>query len=175
VIGWSMGAVIASHLARTAGDRVDRLVLIAPGLFLDKPRRLALVERLPFATRILGAQASRFIDRLIGEHLTRPEGFTAYRDEMHEQLRFPGFARSFASTLKNYPWQAGPELRELADLPRRVMLLWGDDDPSTPYTNARRVLDIYPRAELVTFAGARHAPHVEFGDRAARAIREFLA
>ena len=34
---------------------------------------------------------------------------------------------------------------------------------------------IYPRAELVTFRGARHAPQVEHAEEAHRAIVEFLS
>jgi pimeloyl-ACP methyl ester carboxylesterase len=175
VVSWSMGCVIAGHLALEEPARVDRLVMIAPGLFLEEPRVLTILRHLPFARRIVAAQARRFLDALIAEHVTRPADFRAYRDEMQEQLRYPGFARSFASTVTHYPWRAGPELRPVGAHPRRVMLLWGDDDPATPYGNAALVREIYPRAELVTFAGARHAPHVEHAARANAAVRDFLA
>ncbi len=175
VVGWSMGCVVSSHLALQAPELVQRHVLIAPGLFLEPPRRLRIIRRLPFATRIIAAQASRFLDALLAEHVTEPARFAWYRDRMREQLGFPGFARSFASTVRNFPWRAGPELRAIGAHPRRVLVLWGDDDPATPYANLRRVQDLYPRAELVTFAGARHAPHVEYADRANAAIAEFLA
>jgi pimeloyl-ACP methyl ester carboxylesterase len=175
VVSWSMGGVISSHLALQQPNLVQRHVLIAPGLFLDPPQVLRVIRRLPFAARILAAQAGRFLDKLLAEHVSRPEAFGAYRDEMRTQLRYPGFARSFASTVRNYPWQAGPELREVGQHPRPVMLLWGDRDPSTPYANARRVQDLYPRAQLVTIAGGYHAPHVEHAEQASAAIRAFLA
>jgi len=175
VVGWSMGCVVSSRLALDHPDRIDRHVLIAPGLFVEPPLKLKIVSRLPIVgPRIMAASASSFIDGLPAEHLNHPERHPGYRERMREQLAYPGVEASFASTLQHYPWRAGPEFRKVGEHPRPVLLIWGDDDPATRYANAARVRDLYPRAELVTLRGARHAPHVDRADEVQAAIVDFL-
>ena len=52
-----------------------------------------------------------------------------------------------------------------------VLLLWGDADPISPVAVGRRLAELFPRAELVVFAGGTHdlaleraveiAPHID--------------
>jgi pimeloyl-ACP methyl ester carboxylesterase len=161
VVSWSMGAVISSRLALEAPDFVQRHVLIAPGLFLPPPLRIRILSRLPFARAIIARRASAFLDELPAEHLSHPERMPRYGERMREQLEYPGLGQSFASSVLNYAWHAGPEFRRVGEHPRAVLLVWGDKDEATPYANAARVREIYPRAELITLPGAKHAPHVE--------------
>ena len=56
-----------------------------------------------------------------------------------------------------------------------MLLVWGSDDPTTRYDNMARVRALFPRAELLTLAGARHAPHVEHEAEVHAAILRFLA
>jgi pimeloyl-ACP methyl ester carboxylesterase len=175
MIGWSIGSVIASRFALEAPERVDRHVLIAPGLFVDEPLALRLLRRTPFAKQVLEALAGGFIAYLPINHLTNPSLTPDYGARMHEQRRFPGLGSVFASAVLNYEFGEREEYREVGHHPRPVLVLWGDrDSPTTPYANAKRVLEYYPRARLVTFAGARHAPHID-PLHAARASAEVVA
>jgi len=173
-ISWSMGGNVSGRLALDAADLVRGQVLIAPGLFLEAPLRLRVIARLPCAEVIIAALAGTFIDGLPAEHLAHPERFPGYLGRMREQLRYPGLRASFASTLLNFPWGMGPELRQSGEHPRPVLLVWGDKDPATPYSNVPRVKALYPRAELVTLRGARHAPQVERAEEVGAAILDFL-
>jgi len=175
LVGWSMGCVINSRFALERPDAVLRHVLIAPGLFVDPPLRLRVVSSLPLVgPSILARRAPSFIAELPAEHLEYPERFPGYLDRMLAQTRQPGLGESFASTLLHYPWGSGPEFRAAGEHPRPVQLVWGDADPATPYRNVPRVREIFPRAELVTVAGARHAPHVEHPVRVHPPILDFL-
>jgi pimeloyl-ACP methyl ester carboxylesterase len=173
-VGWSMGCVICSQLALEHPELVQKLVLIAPGLFMDPPLVLRVASRLPFSRHIIGAAARVFTELLPWQHVSQAALRPAYTRRLREQLRYPGLGDSFASTVTHYPFGAGPEYRSVGDHPRQVLLLWGDRDTATPYANAPRVLALFPRAELVTLRGARHAPHVDRAGATEAAILELL-
>jgi pimeloyl-ACP methyl ester carboxylesterase len=153
---------------------MERHDLIAPGLFIEAPLKLRLVSRLPLAAKILAANTESFMDGLPAEHMKHPERFSGYRERMYEQLRHPGMRESLASTLLHYPFGAGAQFRRVGEHPRPVLLIWGDEDSATPYANVPRVRELYPRAELVTLRGARHAPHLDHADETHAAIIRFL-
>ena len=94
-------------------------------------------------------------------HLSRPYRFPDYSERAREQLRFPGMAESFASTVANYPAQGGDQWASVGAHPRPVLVVWGTEDEVTPFANNARVLRLYPRAELLAVQGAKHAPHLD--------------
>jgi len=173
-VGWSLGCVVTSRFAARAPDRVQRLVHIAPAMFIEPPLFVRVLARAPFGRRLLASRAAAFVEQLPFEHVSHPERFTAYAAAMREQLRYPGFAAALASTVIHFPWRSGPELRAVGEHPRPVLIVWGDDDPATPYANSPRVRAIFPRAELLTLRGARHAPHVDRADVVGDALIRFL-
>lgn len=163
LIGWSMGAVIATRLAAECPDRVAGIALIAPGLYASGSVKVAvqLLLRLPGAHKLVAARIGDVIDRLPQQHLSRPDRFPDYSARAREQLRFPGMAESFASTVANYPAQAGDQWASVGAHPRPVLVVWGTEDEVTPFANSARVLRLYPGAELLAVKGAKHAPHLD--------------
>lgn len=174
LIGWSMGAVIASRFASDAPGRVESLCLIAPGLFLRPPYPLRLLRRLPGVERLIAAQVASLIRRLEPVHLSNPERYPNYRERVSAQLEFPGVGASFASTVVHFPLDAGKDLKPVGEHPRPVLVIWGDADHVTPYRNSGRVLDFFRHATLLTVGGGRHAVHLDHADTVHPAIRDFL-
>ncbi|HET9875783.1 MAG TPA: alpha/beta hydrolase [Mycobacterium sp.] len=174
LVGWSMGAVIATRFASDAPDRVQSLCLIAPGLFLRPPFPLRLLRRLPGVERLIAARVGTLIRRLEPVHLSNPERYPHYRARVSEQLEFPGVGMSFASTVVNFPLDAGKDLRSVGEHPRPVLVIWGDADHVTPYRNSARVLDFFRHATLLTVKDGRHAVHLDHADTVHPAIRDFL-
>lgn len=95
-----------------------------------------------------------------------------YRQRAKEQLAYPGMGESLASTLASFPWKAGASMRPSRE--HSTLIVWGDQDQTTPYAHASRVQVIYPDAELVTVEGAKHAPHLDHTDIVEPAISRFL-
>jgi pimeloyl-ACP methyl ester carboxylesterase len=176
LIGWSMGGVIITRLTAECPDRVASLTLIAPGLYLGSPilRIGKLALRLPGAQRIVASRVPDIINRLDQQHLSRPDRFPDYNERAREQLSYPGMAESFASTVANFVSDAGDQWAVVGQHPRPVLLVWGTDDSVTPYANSRRVLRLYPRAELVSVDGAKHAPHLDHAEEVHPAILRHL-
>jgi pimeloyl-ACP methyl ester carboxylesterase len=63
----------------------------------------------------------------------------------------------------------------LRDIAIPVLLLWGDADPISPVAVGRRLAQLFPRAELVVFAGGTHDLVLERADEVARHIERHLA
>jgi pimeloyl-ACP methyl ester carboxylesterase len=174
LVGWSMGCVIAGRFALQKPERVASLTLIAPALFVEKSMRLRLLLATPFGRRVIVRGLRGSLEKLVGQHLLYPERFADYQARMNEQLNFPGVEESFVSTLQNFPWRAGPELKALADHPRPTLVIWGDQDQTTPYRNADAVFKLLPRAKFLRIAGARHGVHLDHPDRVYPALLSLL-
>jgi pimeloyl-ACP methyl ester carboxylesterase len=163
LIGWSMGGVIVTRFAAEQPTRVKSITLIAPALY-QQSRFMRIFTRLPGARSLIGWRVGDVIDQLQKVHLSRPDRFRDYGKRAREQLAFPGMAESLASTVTNFPWGAGDRWRVVGEHPRPVLVVWGDSDRATPYRNAPRVLQLYPRATLLTVNGGRHAPHLDHSE-----------
>ncbi|WP_224390383.1 alpha/beta hydrolase [Pseudonocardia sp. ICBG1293] len=92
VVGHSFGGAIATHLARTAPERVDRLALLDPALGLDPQDMLAAAEdvrgEVAFATRDAARAAKAgtwadvpgaLVDAEVDEHLEQRAGAWRWR------------------------------------------------------------------------------------------------
>lgn len=172
-VGWSAGGVICTRLAFETPDMVKSLTLIAPGLFLDAPtlKRLAAI---PGGGLLINAMIPGIMKRLGGAHFARPERFGDYLVKVRLQAKFPGFRRALSSSIVNLPQGAGPEMIGVGRHSWPSQLIWGDQDSVTPFANAEKVLGLFPNMKLHVFEGAKHAPHVEFPDAAARLVIDQL-
>jgi pimeloyl-ACP methyl ester carboxylesterase len=173
-VAWSMGGIIACNHALAHPEQVESLVLIAPALFLPRPRSLSLVQRIPGGDALIARQVRRFVAALAGQQFREPERFAELSRRSFQQLEFPGLGQAFASTLRHFPWQAGSTLTALSRHSRPVLVIWGKDDPTTRFSQCTDVCALLPRAELVTFAQARHAPHLEHHDQVLGHMVRFL-
>lgn len=178
LLGYSMGARLALHLATTAPARVRTLILESgsPGL-ADSAERDARCRA----------------DHALADRIER-EGLTAFVDHWERlplfasQERLPAAVRAAlrAQRLRNDPRGLANSLRgmgtgrqeplwdRLADLPMPVLLIVGAMDEKYVHL-ARRMAALLPATRLVAIPDAGHAVHLEqpgaFGD----AIAGFLA
>ena len=132
------------------------------------------MSRLPGMHRLIAWRVGDVIDRLDKAHLSHPDQFPDYNKRAREQLAFPGMGESFASTLAHFAMNAGDQWRTVGEHPRPVLVVWGDRDRVTDYANATRVLQLYPRAELLTVQGAKHAPHLDHSEIVHPAVMKHL-
>jgi pimeloyl-ACP methyl ester carboxylesterase len=174
LIGWSMGGLIVTRFAAEHPASVASLTLISPGLFLDSFGFGQRLSRLPGMHRLIAWRVGDVIDRLDKAHLSHPDQFPDYNKRAREQLAFPGMGESFASTLAHFEMNAGDQWQTVGEHPRPVLVVWGDRDRVTDYANATRVLQLYPRAELLTVKGAKHAPHLDHSEIVHPAVMKHL-
>jgi pimeloyl-ACP methyl ester carboxylesterase len=171
LVGWSLGGVVVTAYA--AREATAGLVMIAPGMLLEKPRALRVLTLLPGHRRLIAASTRRIAATLESTHLSRPERAPDYARRASEQLRYPGVGGALAALIDNFPWQAGRE--QAAKVSLRPLIIWGDADQVTPYTHAQSVARLFTDAELVTVPGAKHAPHIDHPEIVEPAILRALS
>lgn len=149
-LGHSMGGHIAARLAAAHPERVDRLVLAAPAGVLPD------AELEHYALPVI---------KLLREIPPRMLPL-ALRDIRRADLRTA--------------WRTGQDLVEhdvLEMLPliqAPTLLIWGDDDPVTPYELSETFQEQIPNSRLITLNGAGHLSMIDQAAAFNRHVLEFL-
>lgn len=170
IVGNSQGGAIAIHLALTVPDRVERLVLMAPG---------GLEEREVF----LQMPGIRSMMRC----LYGPEGVTAagMRKVFEKQLFDPGLvteelvaertAAALAQPLHVFrSMQVGNLEHELGKIQCPVLGLWGTDDQFCPVSGAHKLATRIPQVRVTLLNRCGHWVMVEHAAVFDRLTVDFL-
>jgi 4,5:9,10-diseco-3-hydroxy-5,9,17-trioxoandrosta-1(10),2-diene-4-oate hydrolase len=170
LVGNSYGGGVAMRLAVTEPERVDRLVLMAPGGVLppDAPPWPIGLERLfgyMAAEKPSREAMAEFVRLMVYDQALATEGLIdeRYRSSLvvHPELPIP------------------PNFGDLTpDLPRiqaRTLLVWGREDQTVPLTWAGRILNGIPDAELRVLPRCRHWVQYERAADFNHIVREFLS
>jgi pimeloyl-ACP methyl ester carboxylesterase len=180
LVGSSLGASVIVHFSDRRLDRIDRVVLAAPGGFGRRTHPLMRLPALP----------------LIGARLGRPTPFNnalTLRLAMHDPAqvtpalleltnryaRVPGSDRSFVRTLQTGVGLLGSKdrasvARIAARLDRPALVLWGRQDRVFPSAYAERAAAILPQSTLRLIDRCGHYPHWEQPEAFADAVERFL-
>lgn len=175
-IGSSMGGIVVTQLAIQHPERVSRVVLVGPAGF---PIELTLGAR-ALGMPLLGAYLMRtFGDRMLASHHRKyfvdPTKCEAAQAAFEEQLAYNGTKRSIRSTMNHMPvndFSAG--YQRLGASAKPVLLVWGRDDRTLPFSRHVRAIELVPQAKLVPIDAAAHLPQVEQLDAFASAVIPFL-
>lgn len=169
----SYGGYLAAALTRRRPELLDRVLLVCPGVVIDRARR-DLTGVLPSAPRAAGwlddvpealrdhfAQAvgtqTRAVARAIATALAeRAPG----DDEYLERLQASGYALADEAVPPTFP--------------RTTTVLTGRRDRVTGYRDALRLLEGYPAGSFVALAGAGHYLPFEQPGPFAAALRVWL-
>jgi pimeloyl-ACP methyl ester carboxylesterase len=166
VAGISMGGWIASRLAGSHPERVERLVVVdAAGMRPDGP---------PIPAEVLLPQDVEGVRRLAAAVRHRapvPPAFVA-RDILERRLREEWVVRrALLSMAAGRDWLNGTLGR--ADMP--VLVIWGKQDALIPVDYAARLATEFPRAELTVLDGCGHVPIADCPEAFDRAVLPFLS
>jgi pimeloyl-ACP methyl ester carboxylesterase len=185
-IGHSLGGGVALQLAYQYPERVDRLVLVAPGGFGREVSFLLRAASIPGSGPVLALAAARPVveagtvlaDTLgrVGLHgntdleeLGRAYALLADRDSR----------RAFIHTLRSVVDHEGQRVSALEriDAIERVpsLIVWGEHDRIVPARQGERAKQRMPHTSLVIFKHAGHFPHRDDPARFVRVIDGFMA
>ena len=175
LVGWSMGGLICTDFADSHPDRVSKMALIGPAFFLKLHFLRALMLRSPLFPMILKVNGEKFVLKNLRGHFSRADVCPEYYEGVREQMEYPGFFPSLLSTIRHLPFDAGKEFGAVGRHPRPVLLIWGDKDEVTPYTDSTKVRNLFVTSDFFPVKNAGHAPHVEYPDVVNAKIVSFLA
>jgi pimeloyl-ACP methyl ester carboxylesterase len=170
IVGLSMGATIALDFALTHPTRVDRLVLLSPGIpGVDVQPRLDWMKPIIDAVREGNPRraAGLWWDGPILDGVPR----TGARAD-----RFRTIILDNASvwTVKSRPPALDPPAgKRLSDVSAPVLVVTGDIDTTGAQENGRRVVDGLRRGRLHSIAGAGHMISMQRPDDVIRLVEAF--
>jgi pimeloyl-ACP methyl ester carboxylesterase len=162
IIGHSNGGRIAIHLASHHPERVDKLILvdsagIRPKRGLRYYRRVALAKTAKHAARFLGPPGRALRKRVFAR--------TASSDYANAGPLRPTFVKLVNEDLKPL----------LGQIRASTLLIWGDEDDSTPLSDGQMMERLIPDAGLVVLKGAGHFSYLDQPQRFGRVAAHFLA
>nr|WP_246232607.1 alpha/beta fold hydrolase [Aurantimonas aggregata] len=168
LVGHSMGGAVAALICLFAPERVSSLTLLSPGGFgpeigIDPIRA------------VMEASAGQELWRAVG--FMGAPGWTAPVDvaaagvgERTPQAR--AAMRRIFDQLFDGGWQGVLPLAAIAGRHRPIRVLWGDEDPVTPITQAN---DLPPGFAVHRLDGVGHMPMLEAPEACAALIRAAVA
>ena len=176
-LGWSLGGLIAQHIAHHSPERVAKLVLLASSpQFLrstDWPHAMDAEVLAQFAAELQRDYRSTLLRFLALE----VQGSAAARDELRalrERIFAHGEPQGTAlagglNILRDSNLRA-----QFSTLLQPVLLLLGAQDRLVPAEVVRDVASLLPRVVHAVIAGAGHAPFLSQPALCAQHVAEFL-
>lgn len=177
LIGHSMGSRTVIAMATQRPNHVDSLVLVNPAFDLGGPLRF--VVRVPPGNWIL----MRYLERTvltydgIKQYLETAYGRRATDEEIRnhlEPLLIDGTVRSLGALVRTSGRFRYKDRMAAGPPAKKVLLLWGTDDPHIPVSEADAVLSELPGSRLRTIDGAHHCPVETHPNQSLEVILRFL-
>jgi pimeloyl-ACP methyl ester carboxylesterase len=185
-VGHSLGGGVAMQLAYQYPERVDRLVLVAPGGFGREVSLMLRAATLPGSGRVIAIGAAKPLVQagtlLVG--MLRHLGFKPTTDleelgRAYALLADPPARAAFVNTLRAVVDRDGQRVdpRDGAEIASRFpsLIVWGDRDRIVPARHGEQVHQLVPNTYLAVFEGSGHFPHRDDPERFVRVVDEFLA
>lgn len=169
LVGFSLGALIAQHIARFHPDRVATLTCVSSVCQRTDAERSAVSARLASAEAEFPATVEASIDRWYSGTAVPQSVVEATRRtlEANDMQSFVHAYRVFA--------QGDAEIgNELSRIEVPTLAITGEHDPGSTPEMTRRLAAAVPGAKAVIVPGARHMLPVQDADVLARAINEFI-
>lgn len=177
LVGYSMGAVIATAYAAEEGEGVEALVLIAPAgllpVYSDRVSRIFTAPILgDWLARVFGGIALR---RELREHKTTATVIPDLEDRQAAETRMRGFLPALLSSRRHTLGTTQDEDHlAIAERGTPVLAIWGAEDPIIPIRAMARLAELNPDAHHEEVAGAGHLVLQSHPAQVSEALRKFL-
>lgn len=175
VLGASYGGLLAQALVRDTPERFDALILSHTGPLLPEQvranRRAAKI--VPYVPLALTRPLLKGLVWLLLRKTPERKFWVAYFREILDQVDSELLATRYKATVdlfSNHAWTA----EDLADWHGRAFIIESDKDPAVGKKIRQRLHDLYPRAQVHTFAGTGHGSYVMDPIGYSRVVRDFL-
>lgn len=185
LFGWSMGVQVSLEIWRLARERVRGMILTSgvDGRLLEHvapiPAAGPLVRGFVRGMREWGGTVSHLLGRTVrSEPVARVAralnlvGRNAETTMEHAALLFSTEPRVYWRIVEYLDEHDASDLLDGIDAP--VLVLHGDSDMLTPVHKGRELRLRIPDSEIWVFAGCTHAVILEYPERVARHVREFM-
>ncbi len=175
LIGLSMGGPIVSLFTNQHPQKVERLVLVDPMVFMPSEESIS-----PMNVPVVGEYLANvyLIPNLATGQANDFKNKSAYpdwEDRFREQMQYKGFRNAILSTIRQMPGtDTLGEYKALGQKDLPVMLFWGRQDQTIPLAHSEKLLELIPQARLEIIEDAGHISHFEQPDVFNPLLIEFL-
>lgn len=167
IFGLSMGGPIVAEFTHRYPGKVRKVVLIGP---VNEPASTSVLK-VPVLGNFL--MELFFAQRQSGDFF-KPEEHPDWPDKFRPQMKYKGFKRAIRSTLIHYMSQDKlPAYKKLGELDKQVLLIWGENDQTTPFEGNVRIREVV-KCDFLNVPEAGHLPHLEHPESVHSKIIEFL-
>jgi len=171
--GNSLGGLAAWRFAATNPDRVDALILVAPGGYsingvTDEPVEPPEPLKLFLRTAPEAGVEATLLGVFENDAAASAERVTIARDMMRRR----GNGDAFVQSIEEFTLPA-PDA-DLTNIAAPTLILWGEEDALIPVAHGSQFEAAIPNAELVVYDGVGHVPQEESPQRTAADARAFL-
>jgi pimeloyl-ACP methyl ester carboxylesterase len=174
--GTSLGGGIAMRYAAKHPDRIERLILLNPGILEGRAMARA-GTRMPDAANVLEYVTPRAIAAyMLRSRAGDPSKITEeHVDRWYDLWMREGNRRAILDRLRVYGSADVPEICAAIRVP--VLILWGEANPQTPLEQAaelKAMLGNAPEVRLITYPGVGHPALEEAGAVIAKDVVAYL-
>lgn len=176
IAGTSLGGGIGIRYAAKHPDRVERLILLNPGI-LEGRAMARSGTRVPDAANVLHYITPRVLaSYMLRSRAGDPEKITEeHVDRWYEMWMREGNRRAILDRLRVYDSSDVAEV--VAEVRAPVLILWGEANPQTPIEQAaelKGMLKNAPEVRLITYPGVGHPALEEAGATIGADVRAYL-
>jgi len=161
LLGYSMGGAIATAYAARHRDRLERLVLIAPGgLGHDLGKFFEFAANTPLIGDWLFLMFGGLVHRrnISKEAAAWPTEVPDIHEDQANETHFQGFLPAVLSSMRHMLGKdQEPEHRAIAKTDLPVLAIWGEEDDVIPISGLGRLAEFHRDARQVSIPGAPHA------------------
>lgn len=174
IAGLSFGGPVVTDFVIHHPSQVDKVILVDPFYPLEneKPTKSFYPESLIEVKMALSPE-----DMVNGQltDLKYPERFPQWTEQYKVQMQYKGFRHALISTRLHYatPETMRANYKELNELHKPILLIWGKDDNTTPFASSDELRKIVT-TEFMPVDDAAHLPHMEKASEVNERIIEFL-
>ncbi len=177
LFGLSMGGPITATFTAQHPECVKKLALFAPAGGENIPRStITKLMEIPLLGELLmGFFGKKTLVDAIAEDFYDP-GLIAHFTKMYTpQLDYQGFGRAILSTIRGDALRdSSATYRKVGEMGIPTLLVWGHDDQTVPYDQAKAVVTSLPHVRFHTIENSGHIPHYEDADQVNPIILNFL-
>lgn len=173
VVAISMGAAIAASFVAKHPEKVRKLVFFAPH---NEP-----AKAMPMNVPIIGEFIVRnyYLPTMIKKQAQAEEKSDLYKGwtaKLRKQLKYRGTAQSVLSSIQNVSTKDSvPYYHAIGSQGRPVLLFWGEEDDTLPFSQNKVVREALRSAEFVSLPNVGHLANVDGADTVNPRLIGFLS
>lgn len=171
IIGLSMGGPIVSEFTNKYPEKVRKVILIAP---FNEAVNISVLNIPIIGEYLTNVYFAPSLSKSQLEDFVKPEEHVEWPDKFKPQMKYKGFKRAILSTLRNYMNEDKlPAFIKLGELNKKVLLIWGENDKTTPFEGNVRIREVLD-CDFLRIKESGHLPHLEHPEIVHYKIINFL-